>query len=45
MRVAPSRRQRSSASATLGVATPAMAEAIARMLSDALDAARMVAGI
>ena len=29
----------------LGIATPAMAEAIARFLSDALDAARMVAGI
>jgi len=29
----------------LGVATPAMAEAVARILSDALDAARMVAGI
>jgi flagellar biosynthetic protein FliR len=29
----------------LGVATPAMAEAIARILSDALDGARMIAGI
>ena len=29
----------------LGVATPAMTEAVARILSDALDAARMVAGI
>jgi len=29
----------------LGVATPAMAEAVARILSDALAAARMVAGI
>ena len=29
----------------LGVATPAMAEAVARILSDALDAARMMAGI
>jgi flagellar biosynthetic protein FliR len=29
----------------LGVATPAMAEAILRILSDALDAARMVAGV
>jgi len=29
----------------LGVATPAMAEAVAHILSDALDAARMVAGI
>ena len=29
----------------LGVATPAMAEAIIRILSDALDAARMVAGV
>ena len=27
----------------LGMATPAMAEAIARFLSDALDAARMIA--
>ena len=29
----------------LGVATPAMAEAIMRILSDALDAARMFAGL
>ena len=29
----------------LGVATPAMAEAIVRILSDALDAARMFAGL
>lgn len=29
----------------LGIATPAMAEAIARFLSDALDAARMIAGV
>src|SRR3546814_17169063 len=29
----------------LGIATPAMAEAIAHILSDALDAARMIAGI
>ena len=29
----------------LAIGTPVMAEAIARILSDALDAARMVAGI